>query len=59
MVSQYDTDSGQKIRDTVFLPNCEYYPDNFIGFVGEISRKSAKISLKNQATERAGQCSTG
>ena len=59
MVSQYHIDSGQKIRDTVFLPNFEYYPGNFIGFVGEISRKSAKISLKNQATERAGQCSTG
>ena len=59
MVSQYDTDSGQKILDTVFLPYFEYLPGNFIGFVGEISRKSAKISLKNQATERAGQCSTG
>ena len=55
----YETNPGHKIHDNVYLRNFDKNPDIIQRYCGVNSLKSAKISLKNQATERAGQCSTG
>ena len=55
----YETNSGHRIHDTVYLPNFDTNPDIIQRYFGVNSTKSAKISLKNQSIERAGQCSTG